>query len=146
MQISSKSRYAISALVELELRTGGEARPVRIVDLARQRGLPVKFLEQLFATLRRSGVLRSHRGVGGGFTFARRPGAVTVLEVVETLDGPVSVAACTGGECDLEGLCGASLVWHEAVDAFKAVLARTTIADLAECERQKSVGQPMYQI
>lgn len=146
MHVSSKSRYALRALVELDLRTGGAARPVRVVDLATERELPKQFLEQLFATLRRAGILRSHRGVGGGFTFARRPDRVTVLEVVEALDGPVTVAACTGGECDLEDLCGPSIVWHQAVDAFEAVLARTSVADLAERERLQRAGQPMYQI
>jgi Rrf2 family protein len=146
VNVSSKSRYALRALVELDLRTGGVARPVRVVDLAGERDLPEQFLEQLFATLRRAGVLRSHRGAGGGFTFARRPDSVTVLEVVEALDGPVTLAACTGGECALEDLCGPSLVWHRAVDAFESVLARTTIADLAELERQQRAGQPMYQI
>ena len=146
MQVSSKSRYALRALVELELRTGGAARPVRVVDLASERDLPEQFLEQLFATLRRAGILRSHRGHGGGFTFARRPDSVTVLDVVEALDGPVIVAACTGGECDLEELCGPSIVWRQAVEAFEAVLARTTVADLAERERLLSAGQPTYQI
>lgn len=146
MHVSSKSRYALRALVEPELRTGSAARPVRVVDLAGERDLPEQFLEQLFATLRRSGILRSHRGVGGGFTFTRRPDSVTVLELVEALDGPVTIAACTGGECDLEDLCGPSVVWRQAVEAFEAVLARTTVADLAERERQQSAGQPMYQI
>ena len=146
MHVSSKSRYALRALVELDLRTGGAARPVRVVDLAAERELPEQFLEQLFATLRRAGILHSHRGHGGGFAFARRPDRLTVLEVVETLDGPVSIAACTGGECDLDGLCGSSIVWREAVEAFEAVLAGTTVADLAERERVQRAGQPMYQI
>jgi Rrf2 family protein len=146
MQVSSKSRYALRALVELELRTQGRSRPVRVIDLANERGLPEQFLEQLFATLRRSGILNSHRGAGGGFTFAHRPESVTVLDVVESLDGPLSVAACIGGDCDREELCGASVVWHEATAAFAAVLARTTVADLAERERQQGSGQAMYQI
>lgn len=146
MHVSTKSRYALRALVELALRSGGAARPVRVADLAGERRLPEQFLEQLFAALRRRGVLRSHRGAGGGFTFARRPESVSVLEVVETLDGPLSVAACTGGECDLQDVCGPSIVWREAEEAFEEVLARTTIADLAERERQQRSGQPMYQI
>ena len=144
--MSSKSRYAVRALVELELRTGGAPRPVRVVDLARERELPEQYLEQLFAALRRAGILRSHRGVGGGFAFARRPDTVTVLEIVEALDGPVTVATCTGGECDLEDLCGPSMVWNRAVEAFETVLARTSVADLAERERLQRAGQPMYQI
>jgi Rrf2 family protein len=146
MHVSSKSRYALRALVELDLRTGGEQRPVRIADLASERDLPEQFLEQLFATLRRAGLLRSHRGVGGGFTFARRPDQVSVLDVVTALDGPLGVAACTEGECDLEDFCGASAVWRQASEAFEGVLAATSVADLAERERQLRAGQPMYQI
>ena len=62
--------------------------PVPIGELARRRDIPVQFLEQLFAVLRRAGILRSQRGVKGGYSFARDPGDITVLEVVELLDGP----------------------------------------------------------
>ena len=146
MHVSSKSRYALTALVELDLRTGGEPRPVRVADLASERELPEQFLEQLFATLRRAGLLRSHRGAGGGFTFARRPDQVSVLDVVTALDGPLGVAACTEGECDLEDFCGAAAVWRQASVAFEGVLAATSVADLAERERQLRAGQPMSQI
>ena len=71
--MSSKSRYALMALVELDLRTRAAAQPVRLADLARSRELPEQFLEQLFAGLRRAGLVSGPRGVGGGFTFARRP-------------------------------------------------------------------------
>ena len=67
---------------------GGEG-PVPIGELARRRDIPVQFLEQLFAVLRRAGVLRSQRGVKGGYAFARAPADITVLEVVELLDGPL---------------------------------------------------------
>ena len=87
MKVSSKSRYALMALVELDLRMRGKTQPVRLNDLARERGIPEQFLEQLFAGLRRAGLVTGHRGVGGGFTFARRPDRLTVLAVVEALDG-----------------------------------------------------------
>ncbi|HET6476585.1 MAG TPA: Rrf2 family transcriptional regulator, partial [Thermoleophilia bacterium] len=83
MKVSAKSRYALLALVELDLRTGGEGRPVRLADLARYRGIPEQFLEQLFAGLRRAGLVSGRRGVGGGFTFVRRPDQLTVLDIVE---------------------------------------------------------------
>jgi Rrf2 family protein len=146
MQVSSKSRYALRALAELDLRTGGASQPVRVADLAAERDLPEQFLEQLFATLRRAGILRSHRGAGGGFAFARRPDAITVLEVVHALDGPMALASSAEGECGVEDPCGSSLVWRQAAEAFEGVLARTSIADLAERERQLRAGQPMYQI
>ena len=87
ISITTKSPYALQALAEL-----GRARgvgPVPIGELARRRDIPVQFLEQLFATLRRAGVLKSQRGVKGGYTFARPPGEITVLEIVELLEGPL---------------------------------------------------------
>src|SRR5690349_23921473 len=87
LSITSKSPYAVRALAELG-RSGG-SDPIPIAELARRREVPVQFLEQLFATLRRAGVISSQRGVKGGYRFARSPGSVTVLEVVELLDGPL---------------------------------------------------------
>src|SRR3954470_6440102 len=87
ISITTKSPYALRALAELA-RSGGPA-PVPIGDLAKRRDIPVQFLEQLFAVLRRAGVLRSQRGVKGGYSFGRPPSEITVLEIVELLDGPL---------------------------------------------------------
>ena len=86
LSITTKSPYALRALAELG--RSGEG-PVPIGELARRREIPVQFLEQLFAVLRRAGVLRSQRGVKGGYSFGRPPHEITVLEVVELLDGPL---------------------------------------------------------
>ena len=86
LSITTKSPYALRALAELG--RSGEG-PVPIGELARRREIPVQFLEQLFAVMRRAGVLRSQRGVKGGYSFARPPHEITVLEVVELLDGPL---------------------------------------------------------
>jgi Rrf2 family protein len=146
VKVSSKSRYALMALVELDLRTRAAGRPVRLVDLARARAIPEQFLEQLFAGLRRAGLVTGHRGVGGGFTFARRPERVTVLDVVRALDGVFEVPECTPGACDLEERESAGVVWRAAGAAYESVLARTTIADLADRELEQRAGAPMYQI
>ncbi len=146
MKVSSKSRYALLALVELDLRTRGSGRPVRLTDLARERGIPEQFLEQLFAALRRAGLITGRRGVGGGFTFARRPDQLTVLDVVHALDGVYELAVCTPGDCSLEESAGAGAVWLAAGSAYEGVLARTTITDLAERELQQDAGGPLYQI
>ena len=129
LSITTKSPYAVKALTELA--RVGSSGPVPIGELARRRDIPVQFLEQLFATLRRAGVLRSQRGVKGGYSFARPPADVTVLEVVELLDGPL------GG--DAEGIFG------DAAAAARAVLAKQTIQDLREREDRAS-GSRMYHI
>jgi len=129
LSITSKSPYAVQALVELGLHGGGE--PVSIAELARRREIPVQFLEQLFAVLRRAGVLQSQRGVKGGYRFARDPAELTVLEVVELLDGPLGA--------DAEG------VFEQAVGQARKVLEATTIAELV-ADEQREAGVSMYYI
>jgi Rrf2 family cysteine metabolism transcriptional repressor len=128
ISITTKSPYALRALAELG--RSGEG-PVPIGDLARRRDIPVQFLEQLFAVLRRAGVLRSQRGVKGGYSFARPPAEITALEIVELLDGPLGR--------DADG------VFAEAAAAAREVLARTTIADVIEREAAEA-GAAMYYI
>ena len=129
LSITTKSPYALRALAELA-RMGAEA-PVPIGELARRRDIPVQFLEQLFAVLRRAGVLRSQRGVKGGYSFAREPSEITVLELVELLDGPLG--------SDATGIFG------DAAAAAREVLGATTIADVVERENREA-GAAMYYI
>jgi Rrf2 family protein len=129
LSITTKSPYAVRALAELARMSGGD--PVPIGELARRRDIPVQFLEQLFAVLRRAGVLRSQRGVKGGYSFAREPSEIAVLELVELLDGPLGSDA-TG-------------IFADAATAARDVLAATTIADVVERENREA-GAAMYYI
>jgi Rrf2 family cysteine metabolism transcriptional repressor len=129
ISITSKSPYAVLALAELG-RSQGSA-PVPIGELARRRDVPVQFLEQLFATLRRGGIISSQRGVKGGYRLARDPATVSVLEIVELLDGPLGR--------DADG------VFADAAGAARKVLEETTIADVIERELREA-GASMYHI
>ena len=133
LTITTKSPYAVRALAELA-RTGS-AGPVPIGEIARRRDIPVQFLEGLFATLRRSGILQSQRGVKGGYSFARAPEEVTVLDVVEALEGRLGA----------EPGADAADVWTEAIDALRLKLQATTIADVAQREA-RAAGASMYYI
>jgi Rrf2 family cysteine metabolism transcriptional repressor len=127
LSITSKSPYAVRALVELHRL--GDAEPVPIAELAKRGNIPVQFLEQLFATLRRAGLLRSQRGVKGGYSFAKPAEQVTVLEVVELLDGPVGQDAVG--------------IFARAAEAARNVLAESSIVDVAEAEA-RAAGATMY--
>ena len=129
LSITTKSPYAIAALAELV--RAGDGGLVPIGELARRREIPVQFLEQLFAALRRAGILRSFRGAKGGYSFGRAPETISVLEVVELLDGPIG--------------SGASGVFAEAAEAARTVLASVTIAEVAEREAREG-GSAMYYI
>ncbi|HET9072944.1 MAG TPA: Rrf2 family transcriptional regulator [Solirubrobacteraceae bacterium] len=127
LSITSKSPYAVRALVELHRLA--DAVPVPIAELARRGDIPVQFLEQLFASLRRAGVLRSQRGVKGGYSFERPAAQVSVLEIVELLDGPLGQ--------------GATGIFAQAADAARQVLAEATIVDVADAEA-RAAGATMY--
>ncbi len=131
ISVTSKSRYAVVAMAELA-RSGD--RPVPIAQIAERRGMPVQFLEQLFSTLRRDGLLNSQRGVKGGYTLGRAPDQITVLEVVQSLDGRVGEEASEAGG-----------IWAEGVDSLREVFRSTTIADIARREAEDA-GSQMYYI
>jgi Rrf2 family cysteine metabolism transcriptional repressor len=127
LSITSKSPYAVRALVELHRL--GDIEPVPIGELAKRGAIPVQFLEQLFATLRRAGLLKSQRGAKGGYSLAKPASQITVLEIVEQLDGPLGA--------------GATGVFAEAAQAARGVLRERSIADVAEAEAL-AAGATMY--
>jgi Rrf2 family transcriptional regulator, cysteine metabolism repressor len=131
ISITSKSRYAVLALAELA-RAGDS--PMPIGQVAERRGIPVQFLEQLFSTLRRAGILVSHRGAKGGYTLAQSADQLTVLEVVQALDGVVGEEGKEAGG-----------IWEEGVEALRATFRSTSIADVARREAEKA-GAGMYHI
>jgi Rrf2 family transcriptional regulator, cysteine metabolism repressor len=131
ISVTSKSRYAVVAMAELA-RSG--PAPVPIAQIAERRAMPVQFLEQLFSTLRRDGLLNSQRGVKGGYRLARAPEDITVLEVVQALDGKV------GQEADEAGG-----IWLDGVEALREVFSSTTIADIARREAAET-GAGIYHI
>jgi Rrf2 family transcriptional regulator, cysteine metabolism repressor len=132
LAITSKSPYAVRALAELA--RAGNSGPVPIGEIARRRDIPVQFLEGLFATLRRAGILSSQRGVKGGYSFARPAEELTVLEVVEALEGTL------GGDPPQQGE-----IWAEAIEALRDRLRSVTIAEVAQREA-RDAGAQMYYI
>jgi Rrf2 family transcriptional regulator, cysteine metabolism repressor len=131
ISVTAKSRYAVVGMAELA-RSG--PTPVPIAAVAERRGIPVQFLEQLFSTLRRAGLLESQRGVKGGYRLARPAEEIAVLDVVQALDGKVGEEAREAGG-----------IWAEGVEALRSVFGSTTIADIAARE-QTETGGGIYHI
>ena len=113
---------------------GGQ--PVPIAELARRRDIPLQFLEQLFATLRRAGLLQSQRGVKGGYSFVQDPGE---------RDGARRSCSCSTASSTPRRRQPAARVWPKAVAALRDVLSGTTIADVVQQEAQ-AAGAQMYHI
>ena len=115
-----------------ELARSGDT-PVPIGQVAERRNMPVQFLEQLFSTLRRAGILTSHRGAKGGYTLARKPEDITVLEVVQALDGVVGQEGKEAGG-----------IWEEGVEALRETFRSNTIADIARRDAQETDAGMYY--
>ncbi len=136
MRLTQKSKYAVRALMELALEECG--LPLGVNEVARRQRIPERFLEQIFGDLRRAKILTSRRGAHGGFSFAVSPEELTILDIVEILDGEVRPARCSaGGTCYIADapLCATSKIWDEARTALESVFGRYTIAQVAAEER-----------
>ena len=132
MRLTAKSEYGLLAMIELASRYG--EGPVSARDIAERRDVPLRFLEQLFVNLRRSGLVTAVRGARGGFTLSRDPSLITTLDVVEALEGPLTASACDaerGMPCENSGSCAAEPVWARATQALRDVFSSTSLADLA---------------
>lgn len=112
---------------------GGDT-PTSVRDIADRTGLPQPYLEQILLALKGAGIVRSKRGVGGGYVLARAPDRLTLGQVVAAVDGPIALGDFgephEGGACDHEGQCVLLSVWAEVGDHMRAHLDGYTIADM----------------
>lgn len=120
-------------MTELAKAHGGP--PLSLAEIARREGMPLAYLEQLVGPLRRGGIVEGTRGLHGGYRLARTPEQVTVLEIVELMEGPVAPVECLAedylpGSCAREPVCLSRPLWSRLQQAVKGVLGSTTLADL----------------
>lgn len=135
MKVSTRGDYASRALVSLAMH-GGTEGPTPVRDIAERTGLPQPYLEQILLALKGAGLVRSKRGVGGGYVLARQPASITLADVVRAVDGPITLGDFgephTDGACDHEGQCVLLAVWHNAGNAMRQLLEGYTLADITE--------------
>lgn len=118
MKLTTRSRYGTRMLLDLAANdTGG---PVRIGEIARRQGISVKYLEKLSRSLKRAGLIKSHRGARGGHVLARPAETISMGEVVRALEGDLSLVSCerAGKPCPRLETCPTSWVWKKASEAF----------------------------
>ncbi|NMB02410.1 MAG: Rrf2 family transcriptional regulator [Firmicutes bacterium] len=131
VEITRKSEYAVSALVELA-KHPGEYISSKVI--ATRQEIPVNFLPQIIATLGAQGWVLGVRGPGGGVRLEVDPSSITIKDVVELIEGPIAITKCLAEDlhCSREGNCPLHPVWREAQEAFVEVLGKRTIADLVD--------------
>lgn len=132
MKLSTKTRYAARALAELATLEPGATRSAR--ELAGHQELSRKYVESIFSALKSGGLVRSMRGMEGGYALARPAAEITLREVYESLEGPICPVECVDDPecCDRRESCPTRDTWVELQQAITSVLQKTTIQDLAD--------------
>lgn len=136
MKISTKGRYGLRALVDMAANSGEEA--VSLTLIAKRQNLSLNYLEQVFGTLRKAGIVASVKGAGGGYRLAKDAAGITVKEILEALEGEFSIAGTAEGETeDAVGQAIRTLVWDEIDRRVNELLKEKTLAGLAKEYRIK---------
>jgi Rrf2 family cysteine metabolism transcriptional repressor len=144
VELSSKSEYALLALLELG-RSHDRGEPMQIRQIAAQQNIPDRYLEQLLATLRRAGLVRSQRGAKGGYLLARSPWQITLYDVVSCIEGFDANSEKTTAPQTSEGVVIAE-AWQGVKQAAEAVLHKQTLQDLLDQCKAKQQVDIMYYI
>jgi Rrf2 family protein len=133
--LSRKSKYGLRAMLALAANAG--RGPIQAAELAEKQRLPRKFLEAILLDLKRHGLVDSKKGRGGGYVLGRKPGDITVGQIVRILEGPLALTPCVSqtayrrcDECLDEETCGIRLAMKEVRDATAHILDNTTLAGL----------------
>lgn len=135
MRLTSKGRYAVMAMADLALH-GGDQRAVPLQEVARRQEISLSYLEQLFARMRRAGLVAGVRGPGGGYRLARAAGDTTIADIIAAVNEPIKATRCkegsTKGCLGKEGRCIAHGLWSELGDRIHGFLASVSLADVLD--------------
>ena len=140
MNISTKGRYAVRAMLDLALQSGDGLTLIK--DISKRQGISVLYLEQLLTRLKAAGLVRSTRGPKGGFRLTRLPSQIRISDILQTMEGSTAPVACVDNAmlCSRADSCVTRKVWAEMKQAMDEVLESTTLQDLVKREERNEVG------
>lgn len=144
MKISTKGRYGLRILMDLAIHQSEKPRLIR--DIAKSQQISEKYISRLVIALRKAGLIRSVRGVNGGFYLAKKPEDITLLNVIEVMEGPLSIVDCVAApkRCALHENCAPREIWSKLNDDIRGLMREITLADvLASYDLKRANGGDM---
>ena len=140
MRLSTKAKYGTRAILDLAMHYG--EGPILIRDIAQRQGISKKYLEQIVAALKGAGLVKSFRGAHGGYALARDPASIKMSEVVQALEGPLTLVECLDDPsvCPRAPYCVAMEVWARVNRAMVEALDSLTLQDLVDRQIRKGLG------
>ena len=131
MRLTTKGRYAVTAMLDLAINA--DAAPTSLGDIAQRQGISLSYLEQLFARLRRAGLVRSVRGPGGGYLLVHIPADINVANIVDAVDESVDATRCQGlSDCQQGDTCLTHHLWCELSEQIRHFLDGVTLEQLRQ--------------
>ncbi|MGB0468066.1 MAG: Fe-S cluster assembly transcription factor [Pontibacterium sp.] len=140
MRLTTKGRYAVTAMLDLALREG--KGPISLADISERQGISLSYLEQLFAKLRRNELVRSVRGPGGGYQLNHAPSGISVAQVVDAVNESVDATGCKhSGSCQSGEVCLTHHLWCDLSSQIHNFLSDITLASLVARKDVKDVAE-----
>lgn len=131
MKLTTKGRYAVTAMLDLALHNGGQ--PVSLAEISERQDISLSYLEQLFSKLRRAGLVISMRGPGGGYQLNGEPTDIVVADIITAVDESVDATRCGGmADCQDNKRCLTHDLWADLSNQIRTFLADITLADMTE--------------
>jgi Rrf2 family protein len=132
MNISTKGRYGLRAIIDLARNY--QDKPITLSAIAKRQQISEGYLEQLMASLKKAGLVKSTRGAQGGYVLAQDAQNITVGEIFRALEGELALTSCLNDEvseaCMMQDCCGSRFIWQEIQNSINTVLSLYTLADL----------------
>ncbi len=148
MRLSTKTRYGLRILLQIALDgEGGGGRSVKGKTIAEKQEISEAYLEQIMIPLKSEGFVKTVRGCQGGYALNREPERITLLDLIELFEGPLTLVKCVGGDegdCSRMAFCPTSAVWRELSEGIRKLAAGTTLKSVVEAARNKD--NPEYVI
>lgn len=147
MRLTTKGRYAVTAMLDIALH--GDQGPISLADISQRQAISLSYLEQLFAKLRKSSLVSSVRGPGGGYELERHSEAIYVAEIIDAVNESVDTTRCQGaGDCQGGEICLTHHLWEDLSDQIHSFLQSISLADLVTNNevRQISENQDQRQV
>ena len=143
MRLTTKGRYAVTAMLDLALNAA--QAPVSLADISERQGISLSYLEQLFAKLRRSELVSSVRGPGGGYQLARDAADIQIVQVIDAVDESVDATRCQGkGNCQGGETCLTHYLWCELSEQIHDFLSGISLATLVERADVRDIAQRQH--
>lgn len=144
MRLTSKGRYAVTAMLDVALNSSGG--PVPLADISERQGISLSYLEQLFSRLRKHGLVSSVRGPGGGYLLGKMPAEISVGEVISAVDESVDATRCLGKlDCQGGEKCLTHALWRGLSDRLSDFLNNITLAELVSNREVLEVSERQHQ-